>query len=99
MYEPPAVRPAVAVVHLDGMLKEFVRVRTVDSPAPSVRQVLVDIEGRYPRLMGKLRDETGKLRRFIRVFVNGADVSGLAGLDTPVGAADRIDILHSIAGG
>lgn len=89
----------MATVRLDGMLRQYVRVQTVDSGASSVRGVLQDLEGRYPRLTGKLRDETGAIRKFVRVFVNGEDVAGLHGLETPVAAADRVEILHSIAGG
>jgi molybdopterin synthase sulfur carrier subunit len=89
----------VAQVRLDGMLREFVRVRTVRTEAADVRGLLEDLEGRYPRLLGKLRDETGSLRRFVRVFVNGEDVSVLRGLETPVASTDEVDILHSIAGG
>ncbi len=89
----------MAQVHLDGMLREYVRVRTVEADAGSVRSVLEELETKYPRLTGKIRDETGTIRRFVRVFVNGDDVRGLQGLETPVGTGDRVDILHSIAGG
>lgn len=89
----------MAQVHLDGMLREYVRVRTVEANGGSVRSILDELEGKYPRLTGKIRDETGTIRRFVRVFVNGDDVRGLQGLDTPVAGADRVDILHSIAGG
>jgi molybdopterin synthase sulfur carrier subunit len=89
----------MASVHLDGMLREFVRVRNVDLEASDVRALLSELEHRYPRLTGKLRDETGQIRRFVRVFVNGDDVAALNGLDTAVHADDKVDILHSIAGG
>lgn len=98
-YQPERLRHAVATVRLDGMLRQYVRVQTVDSGASSVRGVIQDLEGRYPRLTGKLRDETGAIRKFVRVFVNGEDVAGLNGLETAVSAADRVEILHSIAGG
>jgi molybdopterin converting factor small subunit len=89
----------MATVHLDAMLGEFVRVREVQSKGPDVRAMLEELEGRYPRLTGKLRDETGAIRRFVRIFVNGVDVRGREGLATALGPADQVDILHSIAGG
>jgi sulfur-carrier protein len=89
----------MASVQLDGMLREYVRVRKVDSDGRSIRGVLEDIETRYPRLTGKLRDETGQIRRFVRVYLNGEDIVGLQGLETTVAANDTVDILHSIAGG
>jgi len=57
------------------------------------------LEGRYPRLRFKLRDETGQLRRYVRVFVDGEDVSGTTGVATSLTGARTIDVLHSIAGG
>ncbi|MGI0054950.1 MAG: MoaD/ThiS family protein [Thermoplasmata archaeon] len=67
--------------------------------AESVARLLDELEERYPRLRFKLRDETGELRRYVRVFVDGEDVSGTTGVVTPLAGARVIDILHSIAGG
>jgi sulfur-carrier protein len=67
--------------------------------AESVADLLDVLEKRYPRLRFKIRDETGKLRRYVRVFVDGEDVSGTTGVATPLSGARTIDILHSIAGG
>jgi sulfur-carrier protein len=89
----------MASVRLDGMLKEFVPRLRLSTDAVSVRMLLEDLERQYPRMRSKLRDETGQLRRYVRVFVNGEDVHELKGLDTPIGAADSVDVLHSIQGG
>ncbi len=90
--------PGVAV-HLDSWLREFGPRGRETVEATSVSQLLDVLEGRYPRLRFKLRDETGRLRRYVRVFVDGEDVSGTTGLATPLGGGQTIDILHSIAGG
>lgn len=87
------------VVHLDSWLREYGPRSKEQISAKSVEQLLDVLEGRYPRLKFKLRDETGRLRRYVRVFVDGEDVSGTTGLATSLGRAHTVDILHSIAGG
>jgi sulfur-carrier protein len=86
-------------VHLDAWLREFGPRGNEQIEAGSVRELLDQLEGRYPRLRFKLRDETGQLRRFVRVFVDGQDVSTTTGTATSLAGARTVDILHSIAGG
>jgi molybdopterin converting factor small subunit len=84
---------------LDSWLREFGPEGNEKVEAESVEQLLDVLEGRYPRLRFKVRDETGQLRRYVRVFVDGEDVSGTTGVTTPLAGSRTIDILHSIAGG
>jgi len=86
-------------VHLDGRLRQFGVTGRVQVAADSVGHLIDALEGRYPRLKFRVRDETGHLRRYVRVFVNGEDVSGTTGLLTPLEGVETIDILHSTAGG
>jgi len=86
-------------VHLDSWLRGFGPRGHEAVEADSVEHLLDALEGRYPRLRFKLRDESGALRRYVRVFVDGTDVSGTTGVGTPLTGARTIDILHSIAGG
>ncbi|MFZ0830044.1 MAG: MoaD/ThiS family protein [Thermoplasmata archaeon] len=89
----------MAQVKLDSMLREFVPRLSVDTQANSVGGLLDELEEEFPRLRRRLRDESGAVRKFVRVFVNGEDVRGLDGLQTPLGPKDQVDILHSIQGG
>ncbi len=86
-------------VHLDSWLREFGPRQYEKVRADSVAQLLDVLEQRYPRLRFKIRDETGRLRRYVRVFVDGEDVSGTTGISTALSGHESIDILHSIAGG
>ncbi|HYA57777.1 MAG TPA: MoaD/ThiS family protein [Thermoplasmata archaeon] len=86
-------------VHLDSWLREFGPRGREKVEADSVEQLLDVLERRYPRLRFRLRDETGALRRYVRVFVDGEDVSGTTGVRTSLSGAREVDILHSIAGG
>jgi len=81
------------------MLREFVPKTRLRSDALTVEALLDDLESRYPRLRSKLRDETGALRRYVHVFVDGENVSSSTALATPLSGAHTVDILHSIAGG
>lgn len=89
----------VLEVRLDGWLREFGPRRKESVAAESLDGVFDALETRYPRLRFRVRDETGRLRRYVRVFVDGEDVSATTGLSTPVGRAQTVDILHSVAGG
>jgi len=86
-------------VHLDSWLREFGPRGRERIEADSVEHLLDELEARYPRLRFKIRDETGQIRRYVRVFVDGEDVSGTTGVSTPLVGVRAIDILHSIAGG
>lgn len=86
-------------VKLDSMLREFVPRLSLNARAESVGGLLDELEGEFPRLRRRLRDESGAMRPFVRVFVNGEDMRGLEGLETRLGPKDQVDILHSIQGG
>ncbi len=89
----------MTTVRLDSMLREFLPRRSLTTEAANVRDLLERMEEEYPKLRRRLRDETGTVRRFVRVFVNGEEISALHGLETPLGPSDHVDILHSIQGG
>lgn len=86
-------------VTIDSWLREFGPREEEVVEAPDVGCLLEALEARYPRLRFRLRDETGALRKYVKVFVDGEEVRGGAGLRTPVAGAGSVDILHSIAGG
>ncbi|HET9517375.1 MAG TPA: MoaD/ThiS family protein [Actinoplanes sp.] len=65
----------------------------------SLRAVLDEVADRWPRLERRIRDETGALRRYVNVYVDGEDCRQAGGLDTPVTAATEIQVVPSVAGG
>ena len=89
----------MASVHLDGVFSELVPTRHMTSSAPTLAGLFEDLEARYPKLRFRIRDETGEVRRFIRVFVNGEEVRGPEGLGRRLGSKDEVDVLHSVQGG
>jgi molybdopterin synthase sulfur carrier subunit len=65
----------------------------------TVREVIDALDDEYPGLKFNVCFETGELRQFVNIFVQGDDVRGLQGLDTPVPPGATLYIIHSIAGG
>ena len=71
----------------------------VDASGATLAAVVVDLEASYPGLQDRLIDETGEIRRFVNVFVNGEDVRFLDGLGTAIGEGDEVSIVPAVAGG
>lgn len=65
----------------------------------SVGAILQALDSAYPGIGDRLFDGEGQVKRFINVFVNDDEMRTLQGLDTPVGARDRISIVPAMAGG
>lgn len=65
----------------------------------TLRAVIEALERDYPGLRFNLCYETGVLRPFVNIFVNGANVRYAHGLDTPIPADAMIHIMPSVAGG
>src|SRR2546427_11807449 len=65
----------------------------------TVKQLLDGLERTYPGIRQQLCDETGEVRSFINVFVNGTEIRQLEGLSTPVQDADEVSIIPAMAGG
>src|SRR2546425_13367976 len=57
------------------------------------------LEGQFPGIKERLCDETGELRRFVNVYVNGEDVRFQQGVETPLKAGDEVSIVPAAAGG
>jgi sulfur-carrier protein len=53
----------------------------------------------HPLLTRRIRDETGQVRRFVNVYVDGDDVRFEGGLATKVRDGAEVQVLPSVAGG
>jgi molybdopterin synthase sulfur carrier subunit len=72
---------------------------TIDVQAKTVDEALTALEAAHPGIKARLCDETGKLRRFVNVFVGEEDIRFLDGQQTAVKDGELIDIVPAIAGG
>lgn len=71
----------------------------VESSAPSVVECIRELEVKFPGFSDRVLDDTGEVRRFVNVFVNGEDIRFLNGLDTNLKAGDELSIVPAMAGG
>jgi len=67
--------------------------------ASSVQELLESLEKSYPGFMGRICDESGKVRRFVNVYVNEEDIRFLNQETTPLKSGDEVSIIPAIAGG
>ncbi len=65
----------------------------------SIKRVLEDLERRHPGIRERLLDDSGELRRFVNVYLNGEDIRFLNQLESKVKDGDDISIVPAIAGG
>lgn len=71
----------------------------VEVEGGTVDDIIAGLEKGYPGIKERLCDETGQIRRFINVFVNGEDIRFKDGAKTPVAAGAEVSIVPAIAGG
>lgn len=57
------------------------------------------LESEFPGIKERICDETGELRRFVNVYINGEDVRFMDGLGSPLKAGDEVSIVPAVAGG
>ena len=84
--------PAILRVHTGGE-------GHVDGDGATVRELLEDLEARYPGIRARLVTDDGALHRFVNVYVNDEDVRYLGSLETEVRDGDVVSILPAVAGG
>jgi sulfur-carrier protein len=71
----------------------------VDAEGSTLRELLADLEARYPGITRNVVTADGGLHRFVNVYVNDEDVRYLGSLETAVQHGDTVSILPAVAGG
>lgn len=71
----------------------------VSAEGSNVRAIMEDLEKNYPGIKERICDDSGKIRRFVNVYVNGDDIRFLQNLETSLKEGDSISIVPAIAGG
>ena len=72
---------------------------SVSADGASLSECISSLEASYPGLKERLCDESGEIRRFVNIYVNGEDVRFLQGLATPIKDGDEVSIVPAVAGG
>jgi sulfur-carrier protein len=73
--------------------------KAVAADGDTVRDLLGDLDRRYPGIASQLLTDDGSLHRFVNVYVNDEDVRFLGVLDAKLADGDVVAILPAVAGG
>jgi molybdopterin synthase sulfur carrier subunit len=71
----------------------------VNAQGNTIKALVDDLDTNFPGIKDRICDETGKIRRFVNVYVNGDDIRFLQNLETSLKEGDNISIVPAIAGG
>ena len=71
----------------------------VEVEARTVQEVLDTLDSKYPGFRASVCDESGSLKRFINIYINGEDVRFLENLSTRVNDGAEVAIVPAISGG
>jgi molybdopterin synthase sulfur carrier subunit len=87
-------------ISLSSSLAQFTGgVRRFSVPAGTVRQVLEKMQDEYPRLTGRIVDDSLQPLPFVRVYVGDDDVRDLGSADSAVAPGTTVMVLAAVAGG
>jgi molybdopterin converting factor small subunit len=65
----------------------------------NLREVLQKLDADHPGIGARILDESGKLRRFVNVYVGDEDVRFADGLDTATPDGVQVSVIPAVAGG
>jgi molybdopterin converting factor small subunit len=87
-------------VRIPTILRSYTGGTAVVGAQPgTLREVIAGLDADYPGIAGRLLDDSGKLRRFVNVYVGDEDVRLADGLDTQIPADGQISVIPAVAGG
>ncbi len=84
--------PTAFTRHTEGR-KQF------DSSAANLPGLLAEIDSTFPALATQIKDDDGKLRKFINIYINDEDIRFLGGDAYAFQDGDEVMLIPSIAGG
>ncbi|GAA0854892.1 MoaD/ThiS family protein [Streptosporangium amethystogenes subsp. fukuiense] len=71
----------------------------VSGEGETLRDVLQKLDADFPGIGARILDETGKIRRFVNVYVGDEDVRFADNLDTATPSGVQVSIIPAVAGG
>ncbi|HEY5545926.1 MAG TPA: MoaD/ThiS family protein, partial [Gemmatimonadaceae bacterium] len=83
-------------VLIPGALRSYTEKGEAEAGGATLAAVLADLERQYPGIRFRMIDEQDRIRRHIRIFVNGGQVRDLS---QPLNATDEVVIVQALSGG
>ena len=65
----------------------------------SIAEVIDSLENTFPGIKKRICEESGELRSFVNIFVNGEDIRFSDGINTSISSGDEISLVPAVAGG
>jgi sulfur-carrier protein len=91
---PTQLRDLVA-----GAASVEVSVGATTDQSTTVAAVLDALSVQYPALERRIRDEQGRTRLHVNLFVDSDNVRDLTGAASPLGAGQELSIIPAVSGG
>lgn len=83
-------------VLIPSALRSYTERGETEASGATLATLLVDLERQYPGIRFRMIDEQDRIRRHIRIFINGEQVRALS---QPLNATDEVIIVQALSGG
>ncbi len=83
-------------VLIPDALRSYTESSRANADGATLAELLLDMNRQYPGIRFRMIDEQEKVRRHIRIFINGVQVSDLA---HALQATDDVAIVQALSGG
>jgi molybdopterin converting factor small subunit len=83
-------------VLIPSALRSYTERGETEAEGRNLAALLVDLERQYPGIRFRIIDEQDRIRRHIRIFVNGDQARELS---RPLAATDEVIIVQALSGG
>ena len=83
-------------VLIPSALRSYTESSEAEASGATIAAVLIDLDCRYTGIRFRMIDEQDRIRRHIRIFVNGGQVRDLS---QPLAATDEVVIVQALSGG
>ncbi len=90
----------MSTIRIPSPLRRYTNSQSkVQVSGASIQELLDNLDAEYPGVKSRLFDDTGQIKRYVNVFINGNEIRTLQGAETPVADNDEISIIPAMAGG
>jgi molybdopterin synthase sulfur carrier subunit len=83
-------------VLIPSALRSYTEGGETEARGATLAALLADLDGQYPGIRFRMVDEQDRIRRHIRIFVNGEQARTLA---QPLRESDEVVIVQALSGG
>lgn len=83
-------------VVIPSALRSYTETSKAEASGATLAEMLNDLDRRYAGIRFRMIDEQDRIRRHIRIFVNGAQVRDLS---QPLTERDEVVIVQALSGG